>query len=162
MTQLYRITPRDKKSVECYYEVFKRMPDGSFKLWNVTETYRWGQGFQSIDDPIYIGDTEIVVDNQLGWGCELDDLCACWFDFDNTFTEQEKEEIENAWNEGGIGWLYDGEHDWEVELDMITLYGPFKVDIVDDEQYNSIIEEDIELQPRPKFDATDAWPFSDR
>ena len=160
MTKLYRITPRDKKSVECYYEVYKQLEDGTFKIWDITETYRWGQGFQDIDDPIYSTDTEISVDSQLGWGCELDDLCACHFEFDKSYTDEEKQEIEDAWGEGGIGWLYDGEHDWQVECDIVTLYGPFKVDIVDEDEYNTIIEEDIKLEPRPVFNGSDAWPFA--
>ena len=50
MTKLYRITPIDKKSVNCYYEVYQRLSDDTFKTWNVTELYRWGQGFKDIDD----------------------------------------------------------------------------------------------------------------
>ena len=161
MTKLYRITPIDKKSVNCYYEVYQRLSDDTFKTWNVTELYRWGQGFKDIDDPVYSTDTEIDVDTQLGWGCELDDLCACDFEFDETFTDEEKQEVEDAWRDGGVGWLFDGEHDWEVEHDCVTLYGPFNVDIVDDKD-NNVIEEDIKLEPRPKFVATNAWPFSDK
>jgi hypothetical protein len=102
------------------------------------------------------------VDGSLGWGTELDDLCAVDFEFDDSFDEAEKQQIENAWEEGGAGWLFDGEHDWLVDYDSITILGPFIVDIVDEDEYNSVIESDIELENRPPFKATEAWPFGDK
>ena len=45
MAILYRIKPADKKSVEAFYDVYKKMPDGTIRGWSVTELYRWGQGF---------------------------------------------------------------------------------------------------------------------
>lgn len=160
MAILYRIKPRDKKSVEAFYDVFKRMPDGTIKGWNVTELYRWGQGFVENEDELpYINDSYHCVDPTIGWGCELDDLCAVDFEFDDSFTDEEKAEIEQAWEDGGAGWLYDGEHDWQVEEDSITILGPFVVDKIDENVYNESIEV-IELKPRPPFEATIAWPFS--
>jgi hypothetical protein len=46
-----------------------------------------------------------------------------------------------------------------VEEDYIEIAGPFKVDIVDGDEYNEVIEEDIKLEPRPKLDPNSAWPF---
>ena len=80
---------------------------------------------------------------------------------------QEKEEIENLWCEGdpedpdgrmGAAWLYDYS-DWEVEDDYVEIYGPFTVDIVDEDEYNVVIEENIKLENRPKIDPNSAWPF---
>jgi hypothetical protein len=99
------------------------------------------------------------VDPSIGWGCELEDLCAVDFEFDDSFTEEEKEEIEELWADGGAGWLYDGDHNWEVEEDTITILGPFIVDKIDEDVYNESIET-VELKPRPPFVATTAWPFS--
>jgi hypothetical protein len=171
MSILYRIKPTDKKSIEAFYDVFKRMPDGTIKGWSVKETYRWGQGFVENEDELpYSDDKSHYVDPTIGWGCELDDLCACWFEFDDSFTDEEKAEVEKLWYEGdpndeygrsGAAWLYDGEHDWEVEEDSITIYGPFAVDKIDENVYNESIEV-IELKPRPPFVATTAWPFGDK
>ena len=44
MKQIYRIRPRDKKSVEVMYDVYSNT-GGEIRGWSVTETYRWGQGF---------------------------------------------------------------------------------------------------------------------
>ena len=160
MAILYRIRPVDKKSIEAYYDVYSKDEQGNIRSWSVTEMYRWGQGFVENEDELpHSDDREHSVDPQLGWGCELDDLCAVDFEFDDSFTEEEKAEIEEAWEDGGAGWLYDGDHNWQVDYDSVTIYGPFKVDKIDEDVYNETIEE-IELKPRPPFVGTTAWPFS--
>jgi hypothetical protein len=160
MAILYRIKPADKKSIEAFYDVYSKDGQGNIRSWSVTELYRWGQGFvEDESDLPYIDDKEHTVDPSLGWGCELEDLCAVDFEFDESFTEEEKAEIEQSWDDGGAGWLYDGEHDWLVDYDSVTIYGPFTVDKIDEDVYNSSIET-VELKQRPPFEATIAWPFS--
>ena len=160
MSKVYLIKPLEKKSIVYHVEMFRENPDGSTSWFNIDETYRWGQGFVENEDELpYSDDSSHCVDPTIGWGCELDDLCAVDFVFDDSFTDEEKQEIEDAWEEGGAGWLYDGEHDWEVEEDSITILGPFVVDKIDETVYNESIEV-IELKPRPPFVATTAWPFS--
>ena len=160
MAILYRIKPSDKKSVEAYYDVFSKDEQGNIRGWSVTELYRWGQGFvDDIDELPFSDDRYHCVDPTIGWGCELEDLCAVDFEFDDSFTEEEQAQIEQLWEDGGAGWLYDGEHKWEVEEDTITILGPFVVDKIDEDVYNESIET-VELKPRPPFVATTAWPFS--
>jgi len=160
MNILYRIKPQDKKSVEAYYDVYSKDEQGNIRGWSVTELYRWGQGFVEDESELpYSDDRYHSVDPTIGWGCELEDLCAVDFEFDDSFTEEEKEEIEQLWADGGAGWLYDGEHNWEVEEDTITILGPFVVDKIDEDVYNESIET-VELKQRPLFVATSAWPFS--
>jgi hypothetical protein len=160
MAILYRIKPSDKKSVEAYYDVFSKDEQGNVRGWSVTELYRWGQGFVEDESELPFSDDRYhCVDPTIGWGCELEDLCAVDFEFDDSFTDEEKEEIEQLWADGGAGWLYDGEHNWEVEEDTITILGPFTVDKIDEDVYNESIET-VELKPRPPFVATTAWPFS--
>ena len=160
MAILYRIKPADKKSVEAYYDVYSKDEQGNIRGWSVTELYRWGQGFVEDESELPFSDDRYhSVDPSIGWGCELEDLCAVDFEFDDSFTEEEKEEIEQLWEDGGAGWLYDGDHNWEVEEDTITILGPFVVDKIDEDVYNESIET-IELKPRPPFVATTAWPFS--
>jgi hypothetical protein len=160
MAILYRIKPSDKKSVEAFYDVYSKDSEGNIRGWSVTELYRWGQGFVEDESELPFSDDRYhSVDPTIGWGCELEDLCAVDFEFDDSFTEEEKEEIEQLWADGGAGWLYDGDHNWEVEEDTITILGPFTVDKIDEDVYNESIET-VELKPRPPFVATTAWPFS--
>ena len=77
----------------------------------------------------------------------------------DTFTDEEKQEIEDAWYDGGLGWLVDGEHDWLIDYESITIYGPYKVDKITYSDYNIVSEEQIELKPRPPLDPNKAWPF---
>ena len=62
------------------------------RRWSVTETYRWGQGFVEDESELPFSDDKYhTVNPQIGWGCELEDLCAIDFEFDDSFTEEEKE-----------------------------------------------------------------------
>ena len=165
MKILYRIKPLHKKSIEALYDAVDK---DNNRRWSVTETYRWGQGFVEDESELpYSDDSEHNVDPSIGWGCELEDLCAVDFEFDESFTEEEKEQIEELWANGdpndeyersGAAWLYDYSN-WEVEGDTITILGPFTVDKIDEDVYNESIET-VELKPRPPFVATTAWPFS--
>jgi hypothetical protein len=159
MNKLFRIKPLEKKSVEAFYDVYETLEDGSVRGWTVTETYRWGQGFREMYDKVY--DTEldrVRCDPVIGWGCELDDLCGVWFEFDDTFTDEEKAEIEQSWEDGGAGWLYDGDHNWLVEDDAVYILGPVQIDIVSEESYNEVLQSNIKPVV---FEPSDRWPFDD-
>jgi hypothetical protein len=162
MAKVYRVTPLEKKNVVVTYDVFEEGPDLSVRGWSVEETYRWGIGFRSIEDSISeweLGNNGIHCDLSAGYGSELDDLCACYFEFGDGFTDEEKQEIEDAWHEGGAGWLYDGEHNWQVDYDSLLILGPVKIDIVDDDT-GEVIEENIKPEPSPQLNTSSAaWPF---
>ena len=160
MTRLYRITPIEKKSVEYFVDVYQQMPDGSIRGFDVTETWRWGQGFREEDEPVYATELDQVrCDPQVGWGCELDDLISVYVNFSDGFTDEEKEEIESILRgeredeEGrwGTAWLYDGEHDWQIEDDCVYILGPVKIDLVDEDGYgdSAVLEENIQPEKIP-------------
>ena len=163
---LYRIKPVDKKSIELFYDVYKVLPDGSTVGWSVKELYRWGQGFveDEMDLP-YLESKYVCVNPNIGDGCELDDGISIDFEYDDEIDQDEREEIERCYTEGDDegksyqAWLFDGEHDWQIEDEMITIYGPFEVDKLTYVDYNLVSEERIELKPRPPLDPNSAWPF---
>ena len=163
---LYRIKPVDKKSIELFYDVYKVLPDGSTVGWSVKELYRWGQGFveDEMDLP-YLESKYVCVNPNIGDGCELDDGISIDFEYDDEIDQDEREEIERCYTEGDDegksyqAWLFDGEHDWQIEDEMITIYGPFEVDKLTYVDYNLVSEERIELKPRPPIDPNSAWPF---
>lgn len=159
MNKLFRITPLEKKSVEYFVDVFERLPDGSVRGFDVTEVWRWGFGFREENDPVYSYESDpdhmhgAHCRPDVGWGCELDDLIAVYVNFGEGFTEIEKEEIEaflrgeKEDEEGrwGTAWLYDGDHNWEIEDNHIRILPPFKIDLIDADGYgdSAIIEENI-------------------
>jgi len=145
MTKVYCITPLEKKNVEILYEIFERKEDGTVRNWSIEELYRWGIGFRSEDSPVSeweIKSSSIHCELDVGYGSELDDLIYVNFEFDEDFSEEEKEELTKQWYDGGASWLYDGEHDWEVDFDNLTIYGPVKIDLIDDITLE-VFEEDI-------------------
>lgn len=165
MQKLYRISPLEKKSVEYFVDVYEKLPDGRFRGFDVTETWRWGYGFREEDEPVWKFETDRVHCNpQTGWGCDLDDLVAvhvnfgCWDlegnVYEDGFTEEEKAEIlallrwEKEDDDGrcGTGWIYDGDHNWSVEDEHVAILGPVKIDLVDADGYgdSAVLEENVE------------------
>lgn len=156
METLYRIVPLEKKSIEYFVDVFERMPDGTIRGFDVTEVYRWGQGFREMDDEVWefeVGNNGVHCRPEVGWGCELDDLISVYVNFSEGFTEEEMDEIrarcegeleddEGRW---GTAWIYDGDHNWEIEDDHLRIVGPVKIDLVDANGYgdSAIIEENV-------------------
>lgn len=152
---LYRITPQHKKSIEYYIDVYETREDGSVRGFDVSFCYRWGQGFRDHDNPPNKWEAEqstFNTDTQTGYGCDLEDLCAVYINFDDSFTEQEREEIEafcrgdKEDEEGrwGEAWLFDGEHNWQIEEDVLNIHAPFKIDLVTED--GEIIQENVELE----------------
>jgi hypothetical protein len=143
MSRVYQVISLEKKNVVVTYEIFEDMGNNNIRGWQIEETYRWGAGYRSVDDPISEWETNnngIYCDFSLG--SESDDLIACYYQFDEGFTDQEKADLEQKWEEGGAAWLYDGEHNWEVENANVVIYGPVKINLID-ELTGDIIEEDI-------------------
>lgn len=151
MSNFYRIKPLEKKSVEYFVDVFERLPDGSIRGFDVTEYWRWGYGWREEDDPVWTFEKDRVrCSPTVGWGCELDDLCGVYVNFSDGFTEEEKEEIEAIlrWEQEdddgrcGTGWLYDGDHNWEIEDDTVYIIGPYQIDLCDEN--GDVIEENVD------------------
>ena len=169
MTKMYRITPLEKKNVENVIDVYQTLPDGTVRGFTVSEWFRWGQGFRNIEEPITQRDLThnggLRFEHSLGWGSELDDLCSVYVEFQGEFTDQEKQyitdlvEYETQDEQGlnGTQWLFDGEHDWLVDDDYVLIHGPIQIDIIEEDQYNQVLETGID--PAPDAVASNAWPF---
>lgn len=162
MANLYRIVPLEKKSVEYFVDVYEQLPDGSMRGFDVTEYWRWGYGWREEDDPVWTFEKDRVrCSPQVGWGCELDDLCGVYVNFSDGFTEDEKAKIEALlrWetedDDGrcGTGWLYDGDHNWEIEDDTVYILGPYRIDLCDED--GNVIEEGVEAYDPDAATATD-------
>jgi hypothetical protein len=165
MGRVYRITPLEKKSIYAHYEMYRSNADGSTSWFNIDDSYRWGTGFieEDMDCNLpYRDDDTAYCDPNVGWGAELEDRVSCFFEFSDDLSDLEKQVIEDAYYEDGIGWLYDGEHEWEEEDSSIVVQGPFKVDLCEDD--GTVLEENFELKTRPNLDevktAAQEWPFS--
>lgn len=157
----YRITPLEKKSIDAVYELYRQNPETGITQWvNIQESYRWGQGFIAEDMDCNLPHTSTKdayckMDEGEFEGCEFDDSVAVNFDFDESITEEEQEEIKEAYYNGGAGWIFDGEHEWEIEDDYVIVYAPFKVEFCKED--GTVINE-VELKPLPAPSAD--WPFA--
>jgi len=147
--KVYRITPLEKKSIYYKAEMYRDNPDGTISWFNVEDHYRWGQGFinEDMDCNLPLKDSEeAYCDPTAGWGAELDDQVACWFEYSDDIPQEERDQIEEAYHEGGAGFLHDGDHEWQVEDDYIVVIGPFKVDLCEED--GTVLQENIPLRTR--------------
>lgn len=158
--KLFRIKPLEKKSIEHVLDVYEDMPDGNIRGFVIRETYRWGQGFREYDNPVYDSDLNggLYCDPGLGDGAELDDLCSVDFEFDDQYSAEEQAEIEAQWDEGGCGWLFDGEHNFQVEEHAVLIYGPVSIELLDED--GNVIQEGIEAKKLDTKIIKGSWPFS--
>lgn len=162
MSNVYRIKPLEKKSISWEIEMFRENADGSISWFNISDHYRWGQGFVEEDMDVnlpYEGDDTAHARTDCGFGADLEDQVACWFEYSDDISEEEKEAIETAYHEGGASWLFDGDHEWQVEDDYLIISGPFQVDLCD--QLGEVLQENVKLRPRPEIPGgPNAWPFA--
>ena len=159
MSKVYRITPLEKKSIIYHVEMFRENPDGTISWFNLDETYRWGQGFieEDLDCNLpWKGDKIAYCKPDVGWGCEFDDAISCWFEFSDDIDDLEKEAIESAYHEGGAGWLYDGDHEWQEEDAAVHIIAPFQVSLCEED--GTVVVAEVELKDRPN--PSTSWPFS--
>lgn len=149
MDRVYLIKPLEKKSIVYHVEMFRENKDGSISWFNLDETYRWGQGFIEEDMDCNLpwdGDRVAYCKPDVGWGCEFDDSISIEFEFSEDLSEEEQEEIRQAYYDGGAGWLYDGDHDWQEEDAAVHIYSPYQVSFC--EANGDVIEENVKLKNR--------------
>jgi hypothetical protein len=153
MGNLYQIVPDDKKSVIYSAEMYRKNSDGTISWFTVTTTYRFGVGYTSEEDygAPYKDEMSVRCNLETGFGCEFYDVVGCYFDFSEDLSEEEKVEIEDGYYSGYQGWIYEGDHDWELETDGVEILGPYKVNLIDEES-GEVVEEDIALEDAPKYD----------
>jgi hypothetical protein len=161
MANVYLIKPLEKKSIVYHVEMYRSNPDGSISWFNIDETYRWGQGFIEGDLDCNLpwkGDDVAYARADCGWGCEFEDSCSVEWEFSDDIKEMEQQELKELYYEGGAGWLFDGEHDWQEEDTAVHIIAPYQVSLCD-EFTGEVIEENVKLKPRP--DPNTSWPFSE-
>lgn len=176
MSKVYRIKPLEKKSICWHIEMYRENADGSISWFNIDDHYRWGQGFveEDMDCNLPIeGDQQAHARTDCGWGAELDDQHACWFEFSDDISEEEQEHIRTCYLEGdpegnnysGAAWLFDAEHDWQLEDEYLIIDAPYQVDLCEED--GTVVTENVKLRTREQLaeemkkwqEANSKWPF---
>ncbi len=148
MTKLYKITPLEKNSAQHFIEVYRKNSKGLIKGWRVTETYRWGEGFREMDDPVTKSQakSKVICDPNIGAGADLRDGSTVDFEYDDSVSKKERVQIEKEWEEGdgegmsGSSYLLGtSEHGWEIEEESIIILGPVRIDIVEENDDGDVI-----------------------
>ena len=161
---VYVIKPLEKKSIVWHAEMYRNNSDGTISWFNLDETFRWGQGFIEEDMDCNLpweGDPVAYCKPDGGWGCEFDDSINIEFEFSDDMSKKEQEAIREAYYEGGAGWLFDGEHDWQEEDSAVHIYGPYQVSLCEDN--GEVIIENVKLKSRADIKTqTNEWPFASK
>ena len=140
---LVKITPVNKKSVVQMVQLYNvPVNQPGHKFVQVDETYRWGVGYKEGEDmdQSYIWRMdEHECDPTIGHGAELDDQISVYFEYDGEWTDAEKAEFEDRWENGdpddndgrrGMGWIYDYQDIWQIEDESLIIHGPFQYDVI--------------------------------
>jgi hypothetical protein len=97
----------------------------------------------------------------VGWGCEFDDSVSVDWEFSDDISELEQQELKELYYEGGAGWLYDGEHDWQEEDAAVHIIAPYQVSLCDED--GTVLKEHVKLKKRPNLEEfkheAAKWPF---
>ena len=136
MDKVYCIKPLEKKSISWRVEMYRENEDGSISWFNMEELYRWGQGFIEADmdsNLPYKDSTLAYCKTNVGWGCEFDDSINIDWEFSDDIPELEQQEIKELYYEGGAGWLFDGDHDWQEEDTTVHIIAPYQIDLCEDD-----------------------------
>lgn len=147
------VTPLEKKSIEQIIEIWDNDTERSV---TITERYRWGRGFLEHEYLEYNLDPVGThrCDPNVGHGCDLDDLTSVWFDYDGDWTEEQKEQFEDHWENGdaddpdsrsGCAWLWDFQEEFEIEDDCVEITGPVRFSIVGINDYTKVYVEDYKF-----------------
>jgi len=178
MANVYRIKPLHKKSICWHIELYRENDDNSISWANIDDHYRWGQGFVEEDMACNLPTADSSYAHartDCGWGAELDDQHACWFEFSDDITEEEQEKFkecylngdpDDEYGRGGAAWVFEGNHQWQLEDEYLVIDAPFQVDLCDDN--GSVLQENVRLKTIEELNKdieklredNSAWPFS--
>lgn len=166
MNKLLRVSPLEKRSVEFVVDALAPK-NGTVRGFAMTETWQFGYGFKEADDYINPDHADVnkmigvYCEPNIGAGAELDGLIDVIVEFFGEFTEKEKLEIEalckrekqDEQGRCGTAWVYDGNHEWEIEVDQIIILPPLQVDLVEDtgDGPYKVLKSDITLKPFDEF-----------
>ena len=78
----------------------------------------------------------VYCDPTAGWGAELDDGVAQFFEFSDDISEEEQEELQEFVDENGT-WALEDEKGWSMDETEVWVWGPLEV--TDDEGNTRII-----------------------
>lgn len=171
----YRIQSLESKNTIVRYEMYRENPDGSISWFNLEDRYRWGSGFIAEDMEVNLPNDDAQsayckMDEGEDEGCEFEDSVACVWEFSDDIAEEEQERIKRCYcygdNEddgrGGVGWLLEGNHDWQFEDQYVQIFPPYKIEFCDER--GTVIRE-VKLRTRDecqklKQKLGDGWHIS--
>jgi hypothetical protein len=125
----YRITPLEKKSIiqtTTYKTGDPSHLNKEDKLATREDTFRWGYAVVEANKKDLPKDDEIIVSDYNLIENDYQDGVAVYWEYSDNVTEEEKESIESAFNDGGddelanLGWHYFDNED--------KIIGPFKIE----------------------------------
>lgn len=152
----YRITPLNKNAISMTYELFRSNPDESISTLCITEIWGFGRGFvfDDMESNLDFADSDTFYakpDEGENEGCELEGLDTVYFEFSDDISEDEQEHFKHCYFEGddegrgGVGYIHEGEHEWEIDYQDIEIAAPVIIEFCDED--GNVIRK-VELRSR--------------
>jgi len=134
---IYEIETKEKKNV--YTTSYYTMPNEGIaanKQFRIEEMFRWGKATIEADEPITESEDPYKIPFNLT--CydiqdqEFDDGCSLYIYFDETWTEEEKQYVQDLWDQE----CYSGLEENGIELEEVDteFYGPLEITLIDESQ----------------------------
>ena len=137
----YTITPLEKKNISVFYDLYRINEDESMDTLEITEFWRFGKGFieedgynlNYADDVIFYA----KIDEGENQGCDFQDSVSVHFEFSTSVPIDEQEEFKRHYyhgdedGRGGIGYIQEGSHNWQIEDIEVRIIPPLKVELCD-------------------------------
>lgn len=127
----YRISSRRDNGIVAIYEMARERPDGEIESFIVTDRHLTGFGFiSSKEDLPEDGDDKAYCEMFSGEEecCEFEGSESCTYEFSENVSKSDRAAIIEAYKQGGAGWLFDGDHDWDEENILVIVEAPYKID----------------------------------
>lgn len=152
----YRITPFNTNAISMIYELFRSNPDESISTLRITEIWGFGRGFidESMESNLDYADSNMFYakpDEGENEGCEFEGLDAAYFEFSDDVPEEERERFKQCYftgdgdGRGGVGYIHEGDHEWEIDYQDIEIAAPVKIDLCDE---NGHLIREVELRSK--------------
>jgi hypothetical protein len=140
----YRIRPMNANAISMKYELFRFNPNESISTLCITEIWRFGFGFihEEMEINLDYADSDTFYakpDEGENEGCEFEGLDNVYFVFSDNVPENEREQFKQCYFEGdddgkgGVGYIHEGEHEWEIDYQDIEIAAPVQIDFCDED-----------------------------
>jgi hypothetical protein len=139
----YTISPLKINNISVFYDLYRINGDKSMDTLEITEFWQFGRGFIA-EDAQNLGYSDEVtfyatIDEGENQGCDFQGSDSVYFEFSASVHIDEQEEFKHNYyhgdedGRGGIGYIQEGLHNWQIEDIQVRIIPPVKVELCNED-----------------------------